>query len=133
MCRDAKHILRSLLNLSDARWSCEGRSVVNGLSYGDSKKDSRSDSQGVDVSRSTNVHKRKRDSDYAHYYSTEIDELLADYYDFPCRYRRTRGPKLQFNSSIHTLPIKLSYSTAHFKRANLNPKLMTAVLGKVNI
>ena len=34
MCRDAKHILRSLLNLSDAGWSCEGRSVVNGLSDG---------------------------------------------------------------------------------------------------
>ena len=34
MCRDAKHILRSLLNLSDAGWSCSGRSVVNGLSDG---------------------------------------------------------------------------------------------------
>ena len=32
MCRDAKHILHSLLNLSDAGWSCEGRCVVNGLS-----------------------------------------------------------------------------------------------------
>ena len=32
LCCDAKHILRSLLNLSDAGWSCEGRSVVNGLS-----------------------------------------------------------------------------------------------------
>ena len=29
---DARHILRSVLNLSDAGWSCEGRSVVNGLS-----------------------------------------------------------------------------------------------------
>ena len=34
MCHDAKHILRSRLNLSDAGWSCEGRSVVNGLSDG---------------------------------------------------------------------------------------------------
>ena len=32
MCCDAKHILPSLLNLSDAGWSCEGRSVVNGFS-----------------------------------------------------------------------------------------------------
>ena len=32
MCRDTKHVLRSQLNLSDAGWSCEGRSVVNGLS-----------------------------------------------------------------------------------------------------
>ena len=32
LCPDAKHILWSLLNLSDTGWSCEGRSVVNGLS-----------------------------------------------------------------------------------------------------
>jgi len=32
LCRDAKHILRSQLPVSDAGWSCEGRSVVNGLS-----------------------------------------------------------------------------------------------------
>ena len=37
MCRDAKHILRSQLNLSDAGWSCEGRSVVNGRSDGEER------------------------------------------------------------------------------------------------
>ena len=32
LCRDAKHILGSQLPVSDAGWSCEGRSIVNGLS-----------------------------------------------------------------------------------------------------
>ena len=32
MCRGARHFLWSRLNLSDAGWSCEGRSVVNGFS-----------------------------------------------------------------------------------------------------
>ena len=32
LCRDVKHILRSQLPVSDAGWSCEGTSVINGLS-----------------------------------------------------------------------------------------------------
>ena len=44
--------------------------------------------------------------------------------------RKCKGPKLLFNKSIHTLPSKVTYSTAEFKRANLNPKLVTAAIGK---
>ena len=34
LCRDAKNILLTHLPVSDAGWSCDGRSVVNGLSDG---------------------------------------------------------------------------------------------------
>ena len=44
--------------------------------------------------------------------------------------RKRKGPKLLLNKSIHTLPSKVTYSTAEFKRANLNPKLVTAAIGK---
>jgi len=39
MCRDAKHILLTHLTVSGAGWSCEGRSVVNGLSDEDEKEE----------------------------------------------------------------------------------------------
>ena len=44
--------------------------------------------------------------------------------------RKRKGPNLLFNKSIHTLPSKVTYSTAEFKQAYINPKLVTAAVGK---
>ena len=44
--------------------------------------------------------------------------------------RKRKGPKLLFNKSIHTLPSKVTYTTAEFKQAYISPKLVTAAIGK---
>ena len=44
--------------------------------------------------------------------------------------RNNKGPKLLFNTSVHSLPIKVSYANAQFKKSLLYIKKVTAVLGK---